>query len=311
MILLAGASGVLGTGYREALRWMGEAHIPMRLAWGNPHAVAQGVLEYWEAARTAQPEAPHSVVWAAGMGAVASGSDQILLETATIEAVVDALAKRVQPNPRNRFLFASSAGAIYGGHRTGLVAHEDPPAPITPYGHGKLAQERIVERLSADRVMGTLSCRFTNVYGMRSGVLPARGLVAAVIRAALEQHPARVFVNPDTRRDYVYARDAAALSVVEASTLPDYAGQVSIVGSGTTMTVMDVTTSVSRVLRRRVPVQFIESLESRVQPLALAFPPRDAGQCRIPLTAFDAAVRHMTTVPNVLAASPASRTARP
>lgn len=75
------------------------------------------------------------------------------------------------------------------------------------------------------------------------------------------------------------------------------AGTTVIVRAGTTMTVLDLVASVSRVLRRRVPVVMAESPESRVQPLVLRFRERAGVQAAIPLTSFEAAVRSMVGAP--------------
>ena len=70
-----------------------------------------------------------------------------------------------------------------------------------------------------------------------------------------------------------------------------------IVRAGTTMTVLDLVGSVSRVLRRRVPVVITESPESRVQPLVLRFRERSGIQATIPTTSFEAAIRSMAEAP--------------
>ena len=137
-------------------------------------------------------------------------------ETATLAAVVEALAGAVRPNLDNRLLFTSSAGAIYGGHGTGVIDEATPPAPITPYGREKLAQEALVARLSEAGVMGTVACRFTNVYGLAGGRMRRKGLVPALVEAAMLRQPVRLFVSPDTRRDYLFNVDAARLALAEA-----------------------------------------------------------------------------------------------
>ena len=87
-------------------------------------------------------------MWAAGTGTVGASEQAMAAETETLSAVVEALAGAVRPNLDNRLLFTSSAGAIYGGHGTGVIDEATPPAPITPYGREKLAQEAIVARLA-------------------------------------------------------------------------------------------------------------------------------------------------------------------
>ena len=75
------------------------------------------------------------------------------------------------------------------------------------------------------------------------------------------------------------------------------APRVALVRAGTTMTVLDLVGSVSRVLRRRVPVVITESPESRVQPLVLRFRERSGIQATIPTTSFEAAIRSMAEAP--------------
>ena len=55
-----------------------------------------------------------------------------------------------------------------------------------------------------------------------------------------------------------------------------------IVRAGTTMTILDLVGSVSRVLRRRVPVVMSESPESSVQPQVLRFRERRGVQATHP-----------------------------
>ena len=130
------------------------------------------------------------------------------------------------------------------------------------------------------------------------------------------REPVRLFVSPDTRRDYLFNVDAARLALAEvdagASTevgvamgeavspraaVRARAPRVALVRAGTSMTVLDLVGSVSRVLRRRVPVVITESPESRVQPLVLRFRERSGIQATIPTTSFEAAIRTMAEAP--------------
>ena len=248
---------------------------------------------------------------------------------------MEALAGAVRPNLANCLLFTSSAGAIYGGHGTGVIDEATPPAPITPYGREKLAQEAIVAQLSEAGVMRSVVCRFTNVYGLADGRLRRKGLVPALVESAMLRQPVRLFVSPDTRRDYLFNVDAARLALAEADAAtggawvadpdaaaypagvaraaanPDGRGELSgaraaesarasrvvIVRAGSTMTVLDLVASTSRALRRRVPVVITESPESRVQPLVLRFRERSGIQATIPTTSFEAALRSMAEAP--------------
>ena len=123
-----------------------------------------------------------------------------------------------------------------------------------------------------------------------------------LVDSAMLRRPARLFVSPDTRRDYLFNRDAArlALAEVDAAMSGDVgvgAATVTIVRAGSTMTILDVVASTSRVLRRRVPVVITESPESRVQPLVLRFRERSGIQAAVPTTSLEAALRLMAEAP--------------
>ena len=297
MKLVAGASGVLGSGFVDVLRQRGEPVIAMQLPWGDPSGAADAVVAHWRAAEEASAGAPITLVWAAGTGTVGASQNAMAAETGALAAVVEALAGAATPNLGNRLLFTSSAGAIYGGHGTGVIDEATPPAPITPYGREKLAQEALVARLAEAGVMATVACRFTNVYGLADGRLRRKGLVPALLEAALLRQPVRLFVSPDTRRDYLFNVDAARLALAEAEAGAKMDLRTVIVRSGQTMTVLDLVGSVSRVLGRRVPVVITESPEGRVQPLVLRFRERRGVQAAIPSTSFEAAIRTMAEDP--------------
>jgi UDP-glucose 4-epimerase len=297
MRLVAGGTGVLGSGFVDVLRRRGEDVTAMQLPWGDPAGAANRVVDHWRAAERARPGEPITLVWAAGAGTIGASAQAMAAETQTLAAVVGALAGAIRPNPANCLLFASSAGAVHGGHGAGLIDGSTPVSPITPYGHEKLAQEELVAQLSGSGTMRTVACRFTNVYGLAGGRMRRKGLVPALVDSAMRRQPVRLVVSPDTRRDYLFHTDAARLALAEADAAGAGAPAMAIVRAGTTMTILDLVASVSRVLRRRVPVVMAESPESRVQPLVLRFRERDGVQAAIPLTSFDAAVRSMVGAP--------------
>ena len=100
MKLVAGATGVLGSGFVDVLRRRGEPFIAMQLPWGDPSSAADAVVAYWRAAEEASSGAPITLVWAAGTGTVGASEQAMAAETATLAAVVEALAGAVAAEPR-------------------------------------------------------------------------------------------------------------------------------------------------------------------------------------------------------------------
>lgn len=87
-----------------------------------------------------------------------------------LEAAADA---RVE-----KFIFASTGGALYGEGGEGPVAEDRCPAPLSPYGVSKLACEGYLRVFHRERGLGYVSLRYGNVYGPRQDPHGEAGVVA-------------------------------------------------------------------------------------------------------------------------------------
>ena len=215
-------------------------------------------------------------------------------ETATVARVVSVLQGPAGASVRTMF-FASSAGALFGGHGSTAIDASSTPSPLSAYGVEKLRQEGIIGRLSGVGNLRTVIGRFSNIFGLASGWLRPKGLISVVVRSALTNQSASVFVNPDTRRDYLFATDAARMSL-ELMTGAAGPSTVEILRQGSTMTVLDIIQHVSRVTKRRVPVVFRETPETALQPLTLSFAPRTGMLADMPTSSFPASIRVLAGV---------------
>ncbi len=108
-----------------------------------------------------------------------------------------------------RFVFASSAGAVYGDVPAPLLANElTIPNPSSPYGVNKLAFERLLQ-IHAERTgMRANILRYSNVYGpgQKAGVVPT------LLAAARAGEPLRVCGN--CVRDYVHVGDVVKANML-------------------------------------------------------------------------------------------------
>jgi UDP-glucose 4-epimerase len=167
-------------------------------------------------------------------------------------------------------LLASSAGALFADAGSDAVDDRTPPTPVSDYGRAKLAQERYLAELAGTTGCTAVAVRISNLYGLAGGRVTPRGLVSAAVRAVRLRLPMTVFVSPDVRRDYVYARDAAALALHALDTAP--AGfSTAFVTDGRTRTVAEVLGTVGKVAGRRVPAVYGERPETRLQPRVVRF----------------------------------------
>jgi UDP-glucose 4-epimerase len=108
-----------------------------------------------------------------------------------------------------RFVFASTGGAIYGeGEGRELPLTEDADRrPDAPYGQSKLAAEGYLSLYGRLHGLSTAALRLGNVYGPRQDPHGEAGVVAIFCRALLQGGTPRVFGDGEQTRDYVYVGD--------------------------------------------------------------------------------------------------------
>jgi UDP-glucose 4-epimerase len=293
--VLFGGNGILGSGYRAALTRAGANVIRLTPRWGEAGESAAAL----ESALPAliQRQASITVIWAAGVGHTGAGDEAMRAESADVQSLCDVIAQL--PAAKRTLvsvLFASSAGALYGGHGYSEISETDPPCPVTAYGREKLAQEEVLHAFAAETGCRVVICRYTNIYGLAGGRLTARGLVSTAVRATRLRHPMVVYVGPDTRRDLVYSADAAAESLALLGAAA--AGvTTALVREGETRTVSEILALVGRVSGRRVLATYAERPETRLQPKVLRFrrPTRDSDSVR--RTPMEVAVHLMLRAP--------------
>ncbi len=120
-----------------------------------------------------------------------------------------------------RFLFASTGGAIYGeGEGRDLPLPESADRrPDAPYGMSKLAAEGYLDLYSRLHGLSTAALRLGNVYGPRQDPHGEAGVVAIFCGALLEGTTPKVFGDGEQTRDYVFVGDVvrAFLAASEAT----------------------------------------------------------------------------------------------
>jgi UDP-glucose 4-epimerase len=131
-----------------------------------------------------------------------------LLDACTKEATVE------------RFVFASTGGAIYGEVPEGTRATEEKvPVPISPYAIHKFTFEMLLSVYRRERGLTTTTLRYANVYGPRQDPHGEAGVVAIFFGLLLQGKPLRVNArvkegDDGCVRDYVYVSDVAQANVL-------------------------------------------------------------------------------------------------
>jgi UDP-glucose 4-epimerase len=119
------------------------------------------------------------------------------------------LLDRLAGLDRPPLVVLASSGIYVYDPEAGLPFREGSPlAPRTAYGKAKFQLEREL-RDRRDSVPG-VALRLAAVYGPGQPAEPGRGVIAHWLRAALAGSPVRLFGQPSTLRDFVYAGDVVA-----------------------------------------------------------------------------------------------------
>lgn len=150
-----------------------------------------------------------------------------------------------------RFVLFSTNAVV--GDMGGAVIHEDvPPRPLTPYGATKAAGEMLLAAYAGSYGMTTCSLRPTNAYG--PGMGRKDSFIPRLMRAAASGDNVRIYGDGTQTRDFVHVDD-----VVQALLLAWEHGHTGplIVGSGVSVSVLDLIAAVRRVTGRSVPAEHV------------------------------------------------------
>lgn len=136
-----------------------------------------------------------------------------------------------------RFVFASSGGAIYGEQESFPAAETHPLQPVSPYGVAKLASEHYLRCFHLTHGLPFVALRYANVYGPRQSARGEAGVVALFADRLLRGEPVRINGDGSQTRDFIYVDD-----VVDANVLAMQPGCQGIfnVGTGIETSVNDI-----------------------------------------------------------------------
>ncbi len=157
-----------------------------------------------------------------------------------------------------RFVFASTGGAIYGEVPPGDAADESVrPQPISPYACSKLAFEGYVAAYRHEHGLNATVLRYANVYGPRQDPHGEAGVVAIFSQRVAAGEPIRVNAMRELGddgciRDYVSVRDVVRANLAALDGRLE--AKVLNVGTGVGTSTRDLATSIQRALGSEVAV---------------------------------------------------------
>ncbi|WP_457620664.1 SDR family oxidoreductase [Methanopyrus sp.] len=164
-----------------------------------------------------------------------------------------------------RFVYASSGGAVYGEPEYLPVDEEHPTRPISNYGVSKLAGECYVRVYAERDGFEYVILRYANVYGPRQDPRGEAGVIPIFLLRAARGEPLTVFGDGEQTRDFVFVEDVAR---VTAEALERGEGVYNI-GTGRETSVNDVVNAVKAVTGIDVEVVHEKSRPGEVRRIYL------------------------------------------
>jgi UDP-glucose 4-epimerase len=147
-----------------------------------------------------------------------------------------------------RLVYAGSASA-YGGADDPAGQDEDTPlCALSPYAAAKLAGEFYCQSFAASYPLETVRLRFFNVFGPRQRAdSPYSGVIAIFTALLSAGKTPTVHGDGLQSRDFVSVTDVAKALMLAADT-PGVSGRVYNVGTGNSVTVLDLIAALNKLL---------------------------------------------------------------
>jgi UDP-glucose 4-epimerase len=149
------------------------------------------------------------------------------------------------------FLFAST-NAVVGDVGAATITERSPMRPLSPYGATKAAAEMLLSCYAGVYGMAACALRFSNVYG--PGMQHKDSFIPRLMRAARDGKGVQVRGDGSMIRDVVHVDDVIAGIV--AAWRAGRTGPV-ILGSGQSVTVMDMVEAARSVTGAPLPVEHV------------------------------------------------------
>jgi UDP-glucose 4-epimerase len=227
-VLVTGGAGFIGSHVADALLAAGhEVSIVDDLSSGRRENVPEGARFFQGDIR--DPQLVSRVFAEARPEVVSHQAAQTSVSVSTREPVRDAeinvigsihLLNEAVRAGLQRFVFASTGGAIYGEVPGDERAPVDrAPRPLSPYACSKYAVECYLEAYRKEHGLQHTVLRYANVYGPRQDPHGEAGVIAIFAQRLLAAEPIQVNARKEPGdagcvRDYVYVQDVVRANLL-------------------------------------------------------------------------------------------------
>lgn len=218
-ILVTGGAGFIGSHIVDAYLALGHQVVVIdNLATGNLKNLNSKAIfyktdirDYAALKKILQKEQPEIINHQAAQAAVTlSGKNP--LETYEVN-VMGTLNLLIAAAGIQKFIFASTGGAIYGNLTEHAFTETDPPQPVSAYGVSKLMAEEAITFYAREKKIDFTIFRPGNVFGPRQNPHGEAG-ICAILSLQMSQNQQPTIYNKEASRDYVFVSDIVTANVL-------------------------------------------------------------------------------------------------
>jgi UDP-glucose 4-epimerase len=146
-----------------------------------------------------------------------------------------------------RVVYAASSSA-YGGVSGEVQRETDPIRPLSPYAAAKVCGEMYMSAFAASYGLETVSLRFFNIFGPRQrDDSPYTGVIALFASAMSQGRTPTVHGDGLQSRDFTFVANVVQ-ALMKAAEVPGVSGKTYNVGTGRSISVLDLITQLNRLL---------------------------------------------------------------
>src|ERR1700742_4080538 len=243
-VLVPGGSGFIG---RAVVAQLTADGAQVRVVDLQPHPdpavdLVQGDIADPEALATAFDGGCNSIVQPAAVTSVLKSLEEPDRTFRTNVAGTHALLEAGRAAGVTSLAFAST-NAVTGPMEQPKITEDAKLRPLTPYGSTKAAGEMLRSAYTASYGLRCACIRLTNVYG--PGMQAKDSIIALLMRCIRLGTTFEVYGDGTQVRDYVHAHDV--VSAMRLGLTSDAWAGSTVIGSGTSLSVLEVIDAVKRV----------------------------------------------------------------
>jgi UDP-glucose 4-epimerase len=131
----------------------------------------------------------------------------------TLQLIQNAVSSDIE-----KFVFASTGGAMYGEQINFPASEDHPCQPLSPYGISKLCAENYLKFFKEQYGMSTTVLRYSNVFGPHQNPHGEAGVVAIFCQKLVKNEKPIICGDGEQTRDFISVRDVVQANLIALDT---------------------------------------------------------------------------------------------